>query len=77
MPPRTKFLGELGFRIAVARIKKNLQVIELARRVGYSAPSMSLIELGKQSCNLEKLVRIAKVLDVSTDHLLLGKETDK
>ncbi|OQX08375.1 MAG: hypothetical protein BWK73_25580 [Thiothrix lacustris] len=63
-------------RIKKARLDANLKKIEIARRVGVSAPTVSDWESGKiKSIEGENLIRLAKCLRVTPEWLLTGKET--
>ena len=57
-------------RIREARKAKSLIMKELAQKIGVTESTISMYETGKREPDLETLVRIADVLDVSTDYLL-------
>lgn len=57
-------------RIREARKKKALTMKELAQKVGVVESAISMYETGKREPDYSTLVKIADVLDVSTDFLL-------
>lgn len=68
-------MERIADRIKKARIDANLKKIEIARRVGVSAPTVSDWESGKiKSIEGENLIRLAKCLRVTPDWLLTGKD---
>lgn len=71
--PINSFYVAVGQRIYHLRVRTGLSQARFGKLVGYSGPMLSLIERGMRDANLEKLVRIAKVLGVSTDYLLTGE----
>ena len=64
--------SELGKRIRAARIKAGLTQSELAERADVSTNHISAIERGVYDTRVEMLYRIAMVLGVSGDYLLMG-----
>lgn len=64
----------LGGRLRLARQRKGYTVSQLARKVGMSQPHLSQVELNERSIALPKVLRLAKVLDVSPAWLLPGQE---
>mgnify|MGYP005790355489 CR=1 FL=1 len=60
----------LGSRIRTVRQGQNMSQADLAARASVSLPLISNIELGKTNMQLETFVKIAEVLQVSTDYLL-------
>ena len=63
-------LVELGARVKQSRIDRNMSHVELAEAANLCVPYVSDIERGKKCFSVDKLVRIAQVLQVSTDWLL-------
>lgn len=57
-------------RLKTSRTKKGLTQKEFASMIGISERSYQNYELGTREPNFEKLIAIAKYLDVSTDYLL-------
>lgn len=63
----------IGKRVKELRMKKGLSQQELGNAVGVTKVSICGYENGTRLPNLEKLVKIADVLETSTDYLL-GRE---
>lgn len=63
-------LAELGSRVKQARIDRNMSQVDLAEAANLCVPYVSDIERGKKCFSVDKLVRLAQVLQVSTDWLL-------
>lgn len=57
-------------RLKEIRIKKNLTQDDFAKLLNISPSSISLYESGNREPSLNTLIKIAIVLDVSTDYLL-------
>ena len=66
----------LGIRIAILRITKGWSQAELARRIGVSTSAVGMYEQGRREPSLDLLVRLAQVLGVTTDYLLMGETPD-
>lgn len=64
------FYAELGARIKTHREWADLTQAELARRIGFSRPSIANIECGRQRVDAHVLVRIADVLNTDPRALL-------
>ena len=67
----SEYTVELGKRIRAARIKAGLTQSEMAERADVSN-HISAIERGVYDTRVEMLYRIAMVLGVSGDYLLMG-----
>ena len=57
-----KLLADVGHRIRETRAAQSLNLEQLARLTGISAPALSLIETGKRDPRLTTLKRIADAL---------------
>ena len=66
----TTQLPEIGKRIRNNRLSAGLNLHELARLSGISAPALSLIENGKRDLRLSSLFRIAAALRVEATNFL-------
>lgn len=66
----------LGMRIALLRAEKGWSQAELARRIGVSTSAVGMYEQGRREPSLDLLVRLAQVLGVTTDYLLMGETPD-
>lgn len=64
-------LSPIGSRIKAAREKKKITQEELAELLGMSTTHISVIERGVKPPKLETFIRIANVLEVSADYLLM------
>ncbi len=60
----------LGKRIRMERVRLNLTQERLAECVNISTAYVGQIERGERSLTLDKLVSIARVLNVTVDYLL-------
>ena len=65
-----KLLVDIGGRIRAIRAEQSLNLDQLARLTGISAPALSLIETGKRDARLTTLAKIAAALRVSLSALL-------
>ena len=65
-----KRLASVGSRIRKAREDRGLNLHELARLSGISAPALSLIETGKRDLRVTSLCRIAGALRIAAGDLL-------
>jgi transcriptional regulator with XRE-family HTH domain len=63
-------LAEVGSRIRKARETNGLNLHELARLSGISAPALSLIETGKRDLRITTLYRIAGALRLRAGDLV-------
>ncbi|MGI6575740.1 MAG: helix-turn-helix transcriptional regulator [bacterium] len=62
-----------NLKLKMARVEKDLSQEELARIVGVTRQTISLIELGKYNPTLKLCLAICKVLGKTLDHLF-GEE---
>lgn len=63
---------DFGIRLAEIRIAIGLSQLELAERLGYSRPSISNIEAGRQRVLLDDVDRFSKALGCTPKHLMKG-----
>jgi transcriptional regulator with XRE-family HTH domain len=68
--PEDKRLAGVGSRIRKAREDRGLNLHELARLSGISAPALSLIETGKRDLRVTSLCRIADALRIAAGDLV-------
>lgn len=66
----------IGKRICAIRKNRGLTQAALARRLGTTSKHMSEIERGTSGVAVGTLIELAKILDVSTDYILIGKEPE-
>lgn len=71
---KTQSLTEFKNTIRDIRIGKRLNKKKMANHLGISYPTYCNYEYGNREPNLSELVRIAKVLEVTTDCLLKGRK---
>lgn len=67
----------IGNRIRTYRKQKNFSQEKLAEKINISTTHMSHIETGTTKLSLPVLVKIAEVLDISTDIFLFGEQHSK
>ena len=65
-----KLLADIGGRIRAIRAEQSLNLDQLARLTGISAPALSLIETGKRDARLTTVAKIAAALRVHFSTLL-------
>ena len=66
----------LGERIAAARNRAGLTQLQLAQKLGLQLFQVADWERGAAEPSLEQMAALCRVLDVTSDYLLLGKEPD-
>lgn len=66
----TELLTQVGQRLRQARDARGLNLHELARLCGISAPALSLIETGKRDPRLTTLSKIAAALRLSLGRIV-------
>ena len=68
-------LTEIGKRIQSCRKQRGYTQEQLADRMNVSIQMVSNLERGNKAIRIENLINLSKILDVSTDYILTGKET--
>ena len=66
----------LGERIAAARNRAGLTQLQLAQELGLQLFQVADWERGAAEPSLEQMAALCRVLDVTSDYLLLGKEPE-
>lgn len=66
-----------GQRLARLRKERGITQVELAEHVEITQPVISSYERDFTRPSIDTIVRLAKVLKLSTDELLLGQKTQK
>jgi len=61
---------ELGQRIKLLRLQKNLTQEQLAEIIGISRSALSMYELNEREPDIETIIKFADFFQVSTDYLL-------
>lgn len=69
-------LREVGPRLRAARVRRDLTLGALAQRTGISASTLSRLEGGKRTPNLELLLPVTRALGIGLDDLLMWHTTD-
>lgn len=69
--------AEIGARIKSKRASRRITQKELAEKVGISAAAINKFEKGKKKPSTNVLLKIAEVLDTTTDYMLLGTKDDE
>lgn len=64
------FIVKVGDRIRAYRVKKDMTVKELAEKIGDHQPSITRFENDQRQPDLDKLVNICRVLDITPNDLL-------
>ena len=67
---RPKSPQTLGERIQYYRTSQGLTQPALARQAGITAPFLSLVETGNKHPSIETLMALAKILGVTSAHIL-------
>lgn len=67
---------EIGERIRLARTTRGLSREKLAELLGISTLFLGYIECGQRGMSLATLQNMCKVLNVSADYLLLGRNDE-
>lgn len=68
-------MNSLGQRIKFLREEKGMSQNDVAKSTGISRSNIGKIENDKISPNCDAVIELAKLFKVSTDFLLLGKES--
>lgn len=68
---------EIGRRLRICRMEKNLTQERLSEQVGLETQSYANIEYGAKLFSVEVLMNLAKVLDTSADYILTGRHNAK
>lgn len=69
------FYIEMGKRIVACRKQKNISQEYLAEQTGLSVQAISTAERETKAMRPENLLKISRILGVSTDYLLSGEMT--
>ena len=70
-------MTQLAQQIRALRTAKNLSQDGLAEKLYISRQAVSKWENGEATPDIDKLVQLAEIFDVSLDYLVLGKEPEK
>ena len=70
-------LKEIGARIAKLRKQKGFTQEYLAERMDVSIQMISNLERGNKAIRIDNLIKLSKILCVSTDYILTGSNFEK
>lgn len=68
--------NSIGDRIRDLRDRRDLKQDELAKKIGVSRQVLSNWERGYTPADTEGIAKLAKILEVSVDYIIRGKEDD-
>lgn len=68
-------LKEIGLRISKQRKRLGLTQEQLAERMEVSVQMISNLERGVKAIRIDNLVRVSRILDVTTDYILTGQRS--
>lgn len=68
-------LIEIGKRIQNLRKQKGYTQEQLAEMMNVSIQMISNLERGNKAIRIDNLISLSKILNISTDYILTGKET--
>lgn len=68
-------LRDIGKRIQLCRKQQGYTQEQIAEMMGVSLQMVSNLERGNKAIRIDNLVNLSRILDVSTDYILTGKET--
>ncbi len=71
------FKNDLALRLRALRTKHGLTQLELSKRIGVTRSTYTYYENGKTEPSLETIIAISKVYKISTDDILINKNTKK
>ena len=69
-----KNLASIGEQVRKLRKKKKMSQEELACQIGVSVITVSRIESGTTTMNIQTLMNLSKILDVPVDEILYSHE---
>ena len=69
------YLAEIGERISKRRKSMGLTQEQLAEKMDVSIQMISNLERGVKAIRIDNLVKLSKVLNVTTDYILVGYQT--
>ncbi|WP_082759869.1 helix-turn-helix domain-containing protein [Abyssisolibacter fermentans] len=64
-----------GTKLKDLRKKYNFTQKDLAEKLGLTPAAIGLYEQGRRTPDVELIVKIAKIFDISTDYLLIDSDT--
>ena len=70
-----KDLQKIGARIQNRRKQQGYTQETLAEKMNVSIQMISNLERGNKAIRIDNLIKLCKILNISTDYILTGKET--
>lgn len=70
-------LKNMGKRLSQRRKQLDLTQEQLAEKMDVSIQMISNMELGKKAIRPENLLKVCKILDISSDYVLTGEKGEK
>lgn len=70
-------LKDMGKRLSQRRKQLDLTQEQLAEKMDVSIQMISNMELGKKAIKPENLLKVCKILDISSDYVLTGEKGEK
>ncbi len=67
-------LKEIGKRIQTIRRQQGFTQEQIAEMMNVSVQMVSNLERGNKSIRIENLINLCKILKISTDYILIGKD---
>lgn len=67
-------LHEIGSRIQFCRKRLGLTQEQLSEKMNVSIQMISNMERGNKAIRIDNLVKLSRILEVSTDYILTGKQ---
>lgn len=65
----------LGMQLRINRIRKGYTIKELSEKSGISSTTIAWVEVGRTSdMRLDSIIRLAEVLDVSLEELIVERK---
>lgn len=68
-------LRSIGKRIQECRKKQGFTQEQLADQMNVSIQMVSNLERGNKAIRIDNLINLSRILDISTDYILTGKES--
>lgn len=76
MESNNQLLIQIGKRVSARRKALGLTQEQLAEKMNVSIQMISNLELGKKAIRPENIIKLCSELEISTDYLLTGNNTD-
>lgn len=73
----SQLLKEIGLRLSQKRKEKGYTQEKLAELVEVTPQTISYAEQGRKAMRPENIIKICTALNISTDYLLMGKESSE